>query len=166
MVASLGVDGMSSDEEVVTAGMKEFRIIRKPWRNAAITPWLRDLDVLDHRDRGGVGQGREPHARIPHSNGASVSNRPAVKQLPRNAYDDDWWNSQSGTRRRELEVDTGANAYVFRHSDSVQRYVISPSSRTHLLTEHDRAIQEWLTREQPSLTPSTVPSGSGSSHSS
>lgn len=87
---------MSSDEEETVGTEVQFRIRVPAWRSDTVTGWLRLFDILYvHARRGGVfrdQRGSQPRQRVtPHNNSSS---RTVVPKLPRNAYDDNWFNAQ------------------------------------------------------------------------
>ncbi|KAI9059345.1 hypothetical protein FKP32DRAFT_1579936 [Trametes sanguinea] len=111
----LGVDGMSSDEEDIGAPYLRYRILRKPWRSEAVTSFLRVLDALHRwrRSRAAQGsiRGAPPRLRFMSTN-VSENSRP-VPGLPRNAYDDAWFNSRTAIQLEDLRAN--ATAYNFTH---------------------------------------------------
>ena len=98
MLEELGIDGMSSDEEVITPEGKKYFILTPQWRAPIVMPWLRVFDALYHRQRTlavhGDQRGCMPRQRYtPHPVRVSTSRR-FVPGLPINAYRVDWLERQ------------------------------------------------------------------------
>lgn len=87
---------MSSDEEREVGHYKQYDVIEPAWRSDTVTAWLRIFDALhtQAKRRGLFGnqRGSEPRMRIAKTRG-NVNGK-FVPMLPRNAYDDEWFNSQ------------------------------------------------------------------------
>src|ERR1700722_10465356 len=92
MLTYLGLDGMSSDESDHENGLPQYRILIKPWRHPALTPWLHVFDALHHQSRfrpvDRTTRGAQPHLRVVSSK--QDGNHAAVSQLPVNAYNPTW----------------------------------------------------------------------------
>ena len=88
---------MSSDEERIVGLHPQYDIIEPVWRADIVTAWLRIFDALysQARLRGLLGNqhGSAPRMRV--SSGKQSTSRKFVPGLPRNAYDDVWFESQS-----------------------------------------------------------------------
>ena len=116
VLKGLGPNGMSSDEEEIVDGSVQYRILKKPWRAAELTPWLRVFDIiylqqrLDSRSQGSLPQARIASDRVSDS-------RKVVKGLPSNAYNPTWLDRQSPLEKGRLRV--GAQTYSFVHTPSV-----------------------------------------------
>ena len=96
MLEDLGVDGMSSDEEVKTLEGKKFFILIPKWRAPMLTPWIRVFDSLYLRHRNqqvnGDQRGCMPHKR--HTCSKLSTSRTFVPGLPINAYRSNWLEQQ------------------------------------------------------------------------
>ncbi|KAF9647791.1 hypothetical protein BDM02DRAFT_2510324 [Thelephora ganbajun] len=96
MLEDLGVDGMSSDEEVKTRDGIQYLILVPKWRAPVLTPWLRVFDSLYLRHRNQDEHG-DQRGCLPRRRGASTkesSSRKFVPGLPINAYRADWLEQQ------------------------------------------------------------------------
>ena len=91
--------------------------------------WLRELDLLDRRERDGQGQGREPHTRVSVVENASISTRSPVKFLPRNVYDAAWWEALTAVEQRGLEAQDEDYEWVSRRDADLHR---AAAYETHL----------------------------------
>ncbi|EMD36708.1 hypothetical protein CERSUDRAFT_50933 [Gelatoporia subvermispora B] len=106
MLERLGVDGMSSDEDLHLKGVLQYRVLLKSWRHERVTNWLRVFDAAHRRSR----LNKVNSA----SRGAPVCNRlrdvkidetrPAVSGLPRNAYDSQWLAKQGEFDLDDLQI--------------------------------------------------------------
>jgi len=98
MLEDLGVDDMSSDEEVKGREGKQYLILALRWRAPALTFWLRIFDSLylhhrnreEHGDQLCHGEGRVPLSKAPHE-GSSL----AFRSMPTRPSG---WNSSSTSR--------------------------------------------------------------------
>jgi hypothetical protein len=122
----LGVDGMSSDESdhENMSGMPQFRIVKKPWRNPTLSPWLRVFDSIHRYSRfrpvRRTTRGAQPHIRLL---GNKVDDScPAVIRLPGNAYNSAWLEMLDTYDREILEADED-EIYDFSHLPEVLEYV-------------------------------------------
>ena len=88
--------GMSSDEEEVIGTQVQYRVHVPAWRSDLVTAWLRMFDALyAHARREGVfgdKRGSQPRQRVTTTD--ESTRRGVVPKLPRNAYDDVWFNTQ------------------------------------------------------------------------
>jgi len=97
LLEQFAIDGMSSDEERTVGQYTQYEVIEPVWRSDVVTAWLRIFDALSSRARRvdgvfGDQRGSAPRMRISNAK-RSVSGK-FVSGLPRNAYDDEWFNSQ------------------------------------------------------------------------
>ena len=96
MLEALGINGMSSDEEVTTPQGVKYFILAPRWRAPVITPWLRVFDslYLRHRYQAAYGdqRGCMPHERSGCTKQSTSSM--FVPGLPINAYRPDWLEQQ------------------------------------------------------------------------
>ena len=110
---------MSSDEERIVGQHKQYDVIEPAWRSDVVTAWLRIFDALyaKARQRGLFGdqRGAEPRIRIAKTRG-DVNGR-FVCRLPRNAYDDEWFNSQVGA---EDTIRPGPPERYFHHRRTIE----------------------------------------------
>lgn len=89
--------GMSSDEERTVGLYTQYEIIEPAWRSEIVTAWLRVFDALRVRARRldgvyGDQRGSPPRMRIGQEKRST--NKKFVPGLPRNAYDNAWFNRQ------------------------------------------------------------------------
>ncbi|KAF9642096.1 hypothetical protein BDM02DRAFT_3106051 [Thelephora ganbajun] len=88
--------GMSSDKEQTVGHHKQYHVIEPAWRSDVMTAWLWIFDALySHARRDkvcGNQRGSDPRMRI--SDVERSMSRKFVPELPRNAYDNIWFNSQ------------------------------------------------------------------------
>ena len=88
--------GMSSDEERTTGQYTQYDVVEPAWRSDLVTTWLRIFDALHSEARRsgvfGNQRGSAPHMRL--SNGKISTSGKFIPGLPRNAYDDAWFNTQ------------------------------------------------------------------------
>ena len=100
----LGVDGMSDDESedegpVVNGRRRRVLRVRRPhWRAHHVTQFITVVDtttMLENNSShsGGAYKGSLPLIRIRDPTGSTVSTRKVVKDLPLNAYDEEWLRS-------------------------------------------------------------------------
>lgn len=101
----LGVDGMSDDEsedeghDIHDRRRRVLRVRRPIWRARHLTQFVIVIDTVTLLDRGhsqsgGTYKGSLPLIRIRDHTGATVSSRRnIVKDLPLNAYDEEWLRS-------------------------------------------------------------------------
>jgi hypothetical protein len=136
MLMFLGVDGMSSDESdhEHTCGMPQFRIVKKPWRNPALSPWLRVFDAMHRYSRfrpvRRTTRGAQPHIRLL-SNKIDGS-RLAVIRLPGNAYNSAWLETLDEYDREILDANHD-EIYDFSHLPEVLEYVVLVSPLPELI---------------------------------
>ena len=101
----LGVDGMSGDESDHVDGHRRYVVRKLKWRSGDVTAALRVLDALalvshwtsDGRPR----PGKFPHIRIDSNR---TENRDAVRNLPRNFYQEDWLETLDKHELRALNM--------------------------------------------------------------
>lgn len=111
---------MSSDEER-TAGLDMYYEILEPvWRSQAVSAWLRVFDSLRTRARRydgvyGDQRGSPPRMRI--SKAKRSTNKRFVQGLPRNAYDNVWFDGQAYP---EDTVRPGPDAQYFHSAKTVE----------------------------------------------
>lgn len=89
---------MSSDEEQIVGQHKQYEVIEPAWRSDVVTSWLRIFDALHAQAKRsgllGDQRGAEPRMRITNMPPKRSTSERFVSKLPRNAYDDQWLNSQ------------------------------------------------------------------------
>lgn len=130
---ALGPAGMSSDDSDHTdeAGVPQYRIKSRPWRNPELTPFLRVLDGVHRHDRfqdtsedRTAGAGAQPHIRnmLPGPLAESTT-RPPVG-LPRPVYRSELLDTPQGAR---LRARTSA-PHNFTHAPAIVKYVYFPDS--------------------------------------
>ena len=121
MLLRLGIDSISSDESDHENGVPMFHITIVPWRNPALTPWLRALDAIHRMARFGPimhnTRGSPPRERFD-SGLVSRNNRRAPRGLPINAYDPEWLARLPSWHRQDLGA---IPPYPFEHSAAVLR---------------------------------------------
>lgn len=88
---------MSSDEERIVGHHTQYEIIDPAWRSDVVTAWLRIFDALYlHGKRTGMyGNQHSSTPRMRVSSGKQSTSGKFVAGLPRNAYDDTWFDSQA-----------------------------------------------------------------------
>jgi len=98
LLEQLTYAGMSSDEEQ-TAGLHiHYEIVEPVWRSEAVGAWLRIFDALRMRARrydGVYGDQRGSYPRMRIGKAKRSTNKKFVPGLPRNAYDDVWFDGQA-----------------------------------------------------------------------
>ena len=101
LLRHLGEDGMSSDESDIEGELNTtvFRVKTMPWRrninkelNIIDKQWVKDKDLFSPR-------GSKPGPRIRHYRNPP-SDRRHVSNLPREFYDNDWFEEQDPNDRR------------------------------------------------------------------
>jgi hypothetical protein len=87
ILSRLGVDVMSSDESAHEDGRPQFRVLRKPWQNVALTRWLRVIDVMYRHNKYSPARGsvRGNPFRVWFES-TRVGGGHAVPRLPKNTY--------------------------------------------------------------------------------
>ncbi|THU85801.1 hypothetical protein K435DRAFT_868939 [Dendrothele bispora CBS 962.96] len=120
----LGVDGMSSDEEVETTPYtREYRVRLPRWRGRQLGRFLHTLDMMyalkkeDHRRS----RGNLPHPRIRPSQLGDpdiYSKGQYVSDLPRNAYHEQWLDERD---QREIQerIRPSPENYDFVHDPQI-----------------------------------------------
>lgn len=84
---------MSSDEERLVGGHTQYDVLEPVWRSEIVTVWLRVFDCLYSRARRhGNQRGSAPRMRV--TSGKRSASGKFVPGLPRNAYDDTWFDNQ------------------------------------------------------------------------
>jgi poly(A) polymerase Pap1 len=110
---------MSSDEERMIGQYRQFEIIEPAWRSETVQAWLRVFDSLhtQAKRRGLFGdqRGAEPRVRVATTKGDP--NRRFVPKLPRNAYDDEWFNSRVNA---EDVIQPGPPARYFHDGNTIE----------------------------------------------
>lgn len=88
---------MSSDEERTSGHHTSYHVIVPAWRSDVVTAWLRIFDALYFHARrtGMLGSQRGAAPRVRVSSGKQSTSDDFVRGLPRNAYDDTWFNAQT-----------------------------------------------------------------------
>lgn len=96
MLEDLGIDGMSSDEEVKTPEGTQYLTLVPKWRAPVLTPWLRIFDslYLYHRNQAEHGDQRGCLPRRRNASAKESASRKFVPGLPINAYRVDWLERQ------------------------------------------------------------------------
>ncbi|KDQ25087.1 hypothetical protein PLEOSDRAFT_1086035 [Pleurotus ostreatus PC15] len=105
MVSELGIDGMSSDESDTDDFPNSFNVSYMPWRSFDVNQLLTWLDKSKNRKNiyGNVVSGARPVKRN-RPDDATSSRRPAKFGLPRNFYNDHWYNQLTPSEQRQLSV--------------------------------------------------------------
>jgi hypothetical protein len=99
----LGTDGVSSDETDEDIGVKSVRRIRKGWLSQDISNVWRVVEAYhQERTKGENRRGNKPLLRDPVS--LHNSFHLPVKGLPRNYYDDIWYQSLTPSELRALHA--------------------------------------------------------------
>ncbi|KAG8926274.1 hypothetical protein FRC02_009027 [Tulasnella sp. 418] len=103
IVDQLGIDGMSSDEEVDDhdGRGKHFQIAKKTWRNKDATTFLRTLDAFRHSLRS---ETRGQNIRARYDDAGRESTSLLVDGLPKNAYDQQYLRSMEEWKRGEVNI--------------------------------------------------------------
>ncbi|THU88936.1 hypothetical protein K435DRAFT_865819 [Dendrothele bispora CBS 962.96] len=120
----LGVDGMSSDEEVETTPYTRQYHVRLPrWRGRQLGRFLHTLDMMyalkkeDYRRS----RGNLPHTRIRPSqlgDSGSYAEGQYVSALPRNAYHEQWLDER-GEREIQERIRPSPENYDFVHDPQI-----------------------------------------------
>ena len=106
VVDTLTAAGMSSDEsDNDSSGKAEYVVKRMPWRSRYLTELLRHIDKDRNKTNGfgGRRRGNAPRSRA-WQPGARSSKREAPPYLPKNFYDEVWYENLSGRDKRELQT--------------------------------------------------------------
>ena len=112
MLHRLGPRGMSSDEsDHQPDGGVRYRILRKHWRNPALTAWLRIFDYLYRSSH--LALSDDIPSRF--ATGKVSFNGPPVRGLPRNAYNEAWLDTLSAGEVQRLGA-RQEETYSFTHS--------------------------------------------------
>lgn len=124
MLEELGVDGMSSDEEAITAEGKKYLVLVPRWRAAVLTPWLRVFDslYLRYRTMAEHGDQRGCMPRRRYASRKESASRKFVPGLPINAYRADWLTTQLDVANM---VHPSAEK-LYHHDDQLAQYVLLP----------------------------------------
>jgi hypothetical protein len=124
MLEDLGVDGMSSDEEVPTDEGKQYISLVPKWRAPVLAFWLRVFDSLYLRHRNQAEHGDQcgclPRKRI--TTAKESTSRKFVPGLPINAYRADWLDQQLDIPN--VVHPSPAEPYV--HDPQLTQYVLVP----------------------------------------
>lgn len=104
----MSLDACSGDEEVILPSGDIVHVIIEPgWRSDRVRKWFRIFDALHmvRRFEGGIPKrGNWPTIRT-ETNPVRVDRTcKAVKQLPRNFYDDQWYNSLNDFERSHINA--------------------------------------------------------------
>jgi len=126
MLEGLGVDGMSSDEEVKTSEGKRYVILIPKWRAPVLALWLRVFDslYLHHRNRAEHGDQRGCMPRKRETSAKESTSGMFVPGLPINAYRGDWLE-------RQIDVPNIVHPsaeQLYTHDPDLALYVLVPSS--------------------------------------
>jgi hypothetical protein len=92
LLTKLGSDGMSSDDsDIDDRHRKIYRVTFMAWRRPEITGYMEYIDMQrDTGDHDFSEQGADPRTRVRSLLSASSGRKP-VKRLPRNLYDNAWF---------------------------------------------------------------------------
>lgn len=124
MLEDLGVEGMSSDEEVKTQEGTRYLVLIPKWRAPVLTPWLRIFDALYLRYRNQRVHG-DQRGCLPRRRNASAkesTSRKFVPGLPVNAYRTDWLEQQFDI----ANIVHPAPAQQYTHDPALAEYVLIP----------------------------------------
>ena len=113
MLEQFGVDGMSSDESETEAGVKQYVILNKSWRPEEVSRWLQGMDAVAALTT--KGRGNRPRMRIMSTR--IDDTRPAVRGLPKNAYNATWYATLGTFARADLH--RRDDDYDFSHCQEV-----------------------------------------------
>jgi len=104
LVDRLGIDGMSSDEsEPDDDRGRSYRAKRRTWRSKALEKYLRRIDK-DYNSTNAYGNARAgTNPRVRNRPACTDSAGEAVRGLPRNFYDPNWFRKLSLWDRKDLE---------------------------------------------------------------
>lgn len=104
-VAACCSDDETDEEETANSGSKVCKVRQLKWRSSAMG---RVLDKLDEfRDKKSAGSirtspGNTPRLRVRGEDNPENSSK-APKRLPRDVYDDEWYDDLEDSEREELE---------------------------------------------------------------
>lgn len=116
----LGREGMSSDESDFSNGVKQFRILKKLWREPKLTAWLRVFDSIAREKRINpvteTTRGAEPRQRF--ESGKYDNSSPPVGQLPWNAYSQTWYQNLTAYAQKRLQA--RKKTYDFSHTPGIE----------------------------------------------
>lgn len=138
MLEDLGVDGMSSDEEVKTPEGKRYLVLAPRWRAPALTFWLRIFDslYLHHRNREEHGDQRGCLPRRREGSTRESTSRKFVPGLPLNAYKAEWLEQQ-------LDVPNMVHPsaeHPYGHDPQLAQYVFMLLIFSTSLTSYQRLV--------------------------
>ncbi|KAL0945965.1 hypothetical protein HGRIS_012243 [Hohenbuehelia grisea] len=124
VVGDLGPNGMSSDEhDDDEEGQRIYAIRQHKWRNPAIIPWIRQLDLAyigtRHGPLGSL-RGNWPRIRKP-SIGVDKDHSSPVVGLPLNFYDPVWLNKLHPGEVEDLDIQPSMN---LEHTPAFLQYVV------------------------------------------
>lgn len=129
MLELLGIDGMSSDEDITESGTNDYQyeIHPVPFRSHAVTKWLRKMDRIhlmnrnaDTHDRR---RGNKPRHRVPMSFPETHQGSDRfVPELPLNFYDKEWLKLK-GETFVDLHVRPKSTEYDFSLGELMEQYV-------------------------------------------
>ena len=116
----LGSAGMSSDESSMELGVRLYRVKKKYWRAAELTPFLHTIDRVTAQTKSATtSKGSQKYFRLP---GEGVSSEGGiVPGLPINFYDPAWLDNLRAQMRPafdSLKIDP--NAYPLVHDQATQ----------------------------------------------
>ena len=103
---ALGKHGMSGDESDHQHGERQYTIVKEEWRAAALSRFLRIVDLL-HLSQKYDGMQRASRGNWPrfrkHSREAPVRGK-AIAGLPENFYDSAWLERLNDMQRKDLDI--------------------------------------------------------------
>ena len=124
LMTTLGRDGMSSDETEVEdqhgyrRPYKKCRVKRRAWRSKQLEPYMKMVDRECNRKNvyGNDRPGNRPHVRVRPARKVS-QRRNIPPYLPRNFYDDDWYDGLTAMQKRELAAVPPVRLMVFEEEE-------------------------------------------------
>ena len=122
MLEDLGIDGMSSDEEVKTRDGLQYFVLVPKWRAPVLTPWLRIFDSL-YLYRRNQAQHGDQRGCLPRRRNASAKESASPKfvaGLPINAYRTDWLEQQLDVANMVHPTDP----QTYTHDPALAEYVL------------------------------------------
>jgi hypothetical protein len=138
---------MSSDDTDDESNEPQYRIMVKPWRSVAVTVWLRTFDAIYRYDQRGPAcpsRSRGNQARRRFESNIKDDSSPAIRRLPRNAYDEGWL---ARLNTYDLEtIDPVEEPYDFTHTAGIQLLVLCAvvyKKKTLIFFYSDRTAQSF-----------------------